>query len=141
MILIDTNVILATINEPVTPQDSEHHSRATALLGKVSRGTEQALISEIVLHECFYVLVMRDRRLSVDRFCSIFRRFLEWPGWAMSRNEKEIYVRALDLLEYQPKLEYSDAVIAARAEAHGAVLATFDKRLADTFGGTIWAES
>lgn len=138
MIVIDTNIILASIRQPVTVADQDHHSRATQLLGQIAAGTTQALVPEIVLHECFYVLVMRDGQLSVDDFCSLFRRFLDWPGWAMGTLEMDIFMHALDIVQAHPKLEFSDAVIAARAEVHDAELATFDQRLAKAFDGTIW---
>jgi predicted nucleic acid-binding protein len=141
MILIDTNVVLASIRQPVTPQDAKHHDRATALLGQISTGDTQAIISEIVLHECFYVLVMRDKSISTNEFCSLFRRLLAWDGWAMPEAELNILSSAFDILEAYPKLEFSDAVIASRAEYHGAELATFDKRLASAYGGKTWSES
>lgn len=140
-ILIDTNVILASIMQPVSHQDILNHDIATSLLSKVSTGGKQAIVSEVVLHECYYVLVTRDKRMATEEFCSIFRRFLEWPGWVFSGLEKETFLRALEIVEATPKREFSDAVIAARAEANGAELATFDKRLAKAFGGPIWAES
>lgn len=140
MILIDTNVILASIRQPVTDADIQHHERATSLLRDVSLGTVSALIGEIVLHECYYVLVMRDKEIGPEAFCSLFNRMLDWPGWAHSDAEMTIFKSALDFLSDHPKLEFSDAVIAARAEYHDAELATFDRRLAEAYGGQIWAE-
>lgn len=141
MIVIDTNIILASIRQPVTSADEGHHTQATQLLSQVAAGTVQALVPEVVLHECFYVLVMRDRQLSVEDFSSLFRRFLDWPGWAMRPEELDVFMRALDIVEAHPKLEFSDAVIAARAEVHDAELATFDQRLAKAFDGKIWTAS
>lgn len=142
MIVVDTNVILAALRQPVTSHDERHHHRQSAkLIGQISENSQRALMPEIVLHECFYVLVMRDRDVSVDSFCELFRRMLEWPGWAMGSEETAIFTRAVDILQDNPKLEFSDAVIAARAEAHGAELATFDRRLAEAYGGPIWMDS
>lgn len=141
MILIDTNVMLASLRQPITSHDVRHHQQSVALLGDVASNEEQALLPEIVLHECFYVLVMRDQDVSVEAFCGLFRRMLMWSGWAMSKEETQIYIRAFDILNDNPKLEFSDAVIAARAEAHDAELATFDRRFAEAYGGSIWADS
>ena len=141
MIVIDTNVILAALRQTVTPHDERHHRQASELLSQISENSQRALVPEIVLHECFYVLVMRDRDVTVDSFCDLFRHMLEWPGWAMRNEETEILVRAVDILQTNPKLEFSDAVIAARAEAHGAELATFDRRLAEAYGGPIWMDN
>lgn len=140
MIVIDTNVVLASVRKPVNSHDRRHHELATLLLGQIASGSQGAILPEIVMHECFYVLVMRDGDVSVNSFCGLFRRMLAWPGWAMGKSEIGIYIRALDIVDNHPKLEFSDAVIAARAEAHDAELATFDRRLAKAYGGPIWAD-
>lgn len=139
MILIDTNVVLASIRQPVTPQDVPQHEMATSLFDKISTGETTALISEIVLHECFYVLVMRDKSIATEEFCSLFRRLLTWAGWSLGDQEMNILRSALDILQDFPKLEFSDSVIAARAEFHDAELATFDSRLAKAFTGNMWS--
>lgn len=141
MIVIDTNIVLASLRQPVTDHDAMHHEKATRLMGEIAAGSTNAIIPEIVVHECFYVLVMRDRDTTVENFCDLMGRMLVWPGWSMDKAETEIYKYALRILQDSTKLEFSDAVIAARAEAHGAELATFDKRLAAAFDGPIWAES
>lgn len=141
LISIDTNVLIAFLVPPSTDLDVAQQTKANAVLEAVSNGTTRAIVSEIVLHESYYVLVMRGEMLSVNEFCEIFRDILSWPGWAIDERELGIYFRGLELVEAHPKLEFSDAVIAARAEHHEAQLATFDRRLAKAYGGTIWAES
>lgn len=138
--MIDTNVVLASLRQPITENDQKHHEKATQLMGEIAAGFTKAIIPEIVLHECFYVLVMRDRDTTVENFCDLMSRMLGWFGWSMGQTETDIYLSALRILQDSPKLEFSDAVIAARAEAHDAELATFDKRLASAFAGPIWAD-
>ena len=53
-----------------------------------------------------------------------------WPGWVFLPGDKTFSLRTLDVFSAHPRLEFSDSVIAARAEAHGAQFATFDERLA-----------
>lgn len=140
-ISIDTNIFFAFLIPPVSETDTAHHSRAIELLQAVHEERVAGIVSEVVLHESYYVLVMRRKVLTVAEFGLIFQDILTWPGWAIPDSEKGIYLHALDILEENLKLEFSDAVIAARAEAHGAELATFDRRLAEAFGGPIWMDS
>lgn len=59
----------------------------------------------------------------------------------MGEAEVDVLASALDMLEGNPMLEFSDAVNASRAKAHDAELATFDERLAKAYGGEIWSAS
>lgn len=138
---IDTNVLIAFLGPLLSQEDERQFAKASELLQAVNEGRASAIISEIVLHECHYVMVTRAKMLENTEFCDAFQDILSWPGWLVSEEELGILVRGLEILEEHPKLEFSDAVIAARAEVHGAVLATFDRRLAEAFGGPIWAES
>lgn len=138
MIAIDTNVFVASFNTPVTDRDVRQHTTANKVLSDISTGSISGVVTEVVLHECYYVMVMRDKTLDNESFCDLFRRVLAWPGWAMPTGELHIFNRALDYLQIEPRLEFSDAVIAARAEAYDAELATFDKGLLAVYDGPIW---
>lgn len=138
MLAIDTNVFVASFNTPVTDQEARQHMSASGVLSDISTGNIPAVVTEVVLHECYYVMVMRDKKLDNQTFCDLFRRVLVWPGWAMPSSELDVFNRALDYLQIEPRLEFSDAVIAARAEAYGAELATFDKDLLAVYDGPTW---
>lgn len=138
MILIDTNFLVEFILPPFDAAAKARQHKATRLFIAIEQGISQAIVPEVVLHECFYVLVQRLKVIDEPTFIEIFRSIFQYPGWRMDSLEMAIFLRALDYLESHPKLEFSDAVIAARADVHDAELATFDQRLAKAFGGTIW---
>lgn len=141
MTFLDTNVLVDFLFVPEDQSSSPRFKKVLTLFDAISSGSTQALLSEVVLHESFYVLVIRGKYIEPRMFCEILREMLTWPGWAMDPAEMAIVSRAFEYLIETPKLELSDAIIAARAEAHGAELATFDKRLAQAYGGPIWADS
>lgn len=141
MILIDTNYFVDIFIEPKNGAMEERRNQVLSLFTMIEKGEVQALVSEIVIHECFYVLTVRLGLYSPVELVKAFRSILSYPGWSITTEEIMILARGLDILESNPKLEFSDAVIAARAEAHSADLATFDRRLAKAYGGPIWADS
>lgn len=141
MILIDTNYLVDFILPPFDEIAEARHAKARSLLSGIESGTYEAIAPEVVIHECFYVLVMKLQVIDVPTFVEIFQSILQYRGWHIRSMDVDIYLRALELLRSDLKLEFSDSVIAARAEAHGAELATFDKRLAQAYGGPIWADS
>lgn len=140
MILIDTNYLVDFILPPYDAAAESRHSEAKALLSGIESGTYRTILTEVVLHECFYVLVTRLKAIDVPTFFELFQSILQYRGWQIDADHLAVYLRALDILQAHPRLEFSDSIIAARAEAHGAELATFDKRLAKAYGGPIWTQ-
>ena len=139
MIFIDTNVLLYTLTGPETPQDYEMRARSDALLAKVADGTVRATTNDVVFHEVCWILGAKSRyAVSGVDIVDIMRSVLNWPGWWFPPGDLLIYHRALDILARDLKLEFSDSVIAARAEALNAELATFDSRLAKAYEGPVW---
>ena len=141
MILIDTNYLIDFILPPYDTEAESRHTKAKALLSGIEDGRYRAIMPEVVLHECFYVLVTRLEVIDVATFSELFQSILQYRGWRLGDEETTVYLRALDIVVATPRLELSDALIAARAEYHGAELATFDKRLASAYGGKTWSES
>lgn len=139
MIFVDTNILIRFLMPPVTPQDEVMEERAHALLLEVHTGDMQATTSEVVLYELAWLLGSRDHfGLDPARVTDMIRSILNWPGWSFPDGDLAIYFRALDILESNPKLEFSDSIIAARAGRLGATLATFDRRLAQAYSGEVW---
>lgn len=139
MIYVDTSVLLCLVTVPSTPEDIRMQERAIDLLSAVESGRVQAAIGEVVLHEFCYVSgSKRLRRLEISELCDLLRTLIDWPGWVFPPGERSIFMRALDILQGNPRLEFSDSIIAARAEALNADLATFDARLARVYSGAIW---
>lgn len=140
MILIDTNYLVDFILPPFDVTAESRNQKATVLMLGIEDGRYRAIIPEVVLHECFYVLVAKLQSIDVPTFFDLFQSILQYRGWQLTTEDLDVYLRALAILLAHPKLEFSDAVIAARAEAYGAELATFDKRLAKAYGGPIWTD-
>lgn len=141
MILVDTNYLIDFILPPIDAAAESRQAAAKSLISGIEQGIYEAFIPEVVLHECFNVLVNRLQSLDANTFVMLFDSILQYAGWRNSPDDISIYRRALEYVQAGPKLEFSDAVIAARAEALGAELATFDKRFAAAFDGPIWAKS
>lgn len=139
MIVIDTSVLAELFIVPESSVDQARRDRAQSLFRKIESNITEAILSEVAIHECYYVVVMRKKLYSADAFAALFHSLLHFPGWRMSDSELLIYVRAFDIVSAHPRLEFSDAVIAARAEAHNAELATFDQHLAAIYDGPVWS--
>ena len=139
--MIDTNILITFFTSALTDLEEMKAKRVLSLFREIEAGDVRGLLPEVVLHEFFYVLLgSRYSHIELSTLCERVSGLLSWPGWRFESGDFDIYMRALDILQADPKLEYSDAVIAARAEAHGAELATFDRRLAKAYGGPIWAD-
>lgn len=141
-VVVDSSVLITFLIAPTGELETRKHHQVIDLFRRIESVELTGLLPEVVLHETFYTLLGRrfpDTQLSV--LCDVIARILHWHGWLLTDLERSIYLRALDILQQQPKLEFSDAVIAARAETHEATLATFDKRLAAAFAGPIWDEA
>ncbi len=61
---------------------------------------------------------------------------MRFPG-----DDSTIYLRAVEIWAQHPRLEFSDSVIAARCEAEGHELATFDRHFGRIEGLAQWAPS
>jgi len=131
MILVDTNVFLRYLTTATSEATERMQREALSLFRQIESGDLQATTTEVVLHEiCFILCSAKQYGFDPDRVVVYLRTMLGWPGWVFPPGDKDVYLRALDIFAEHPKLEFSDSVIAARAEAVGAQLATFDERLA-----------
>lgn len=128
MIFLDTNIVLRSVTAPQTVKDRERHEVALNLLERIGTDKVMAAVSEVVLHEIAINLVSpRQYGLPVTNAIEILRDFMALPGLRIPEPDRGYFVRALDLWEEHPKLEFSDAVIAARCEHHDLELASFDR--------------
>jgi hypothetical protein len=87
-ISIDSSLILASINQPVTSDDIRHYAEATALLDRISDGGVLPPGSEIALYECFCLAEVKDRTMTSQAFCSMFRCFPDWPLSGTTNEER-----------------------------------------------------
>jgi len=128
VIFIDANILLRHFTEAETPADLPRKAVARELCRRMEAGEVSVTTSEIVLHEVCYILTSRRHYgQSSSEVILAIRTVLQWPGFVLPANERALFVRALDLWEQHPKLEFSDAVIAARCERGDHELATFDR--------------
>lgn len=128
MIFLDTNIVLRAVTTPHTLQDQQRQLLALDFLERVGADEVAATVSEVVLHEIAFNLVSpRQYGLSVTNAIEILRDFMALPGLWLPEPDRELFKRALDLWEEHPKLEFSDAVIAACCEQDDLELASFDR--------------
>jgi predicted nucleic acid-binding protein len=92
-----------------------------------------------VLHEVCWILGAKSRyAVPAHNIVDYMVAILSWPGWVIARHDLRVYFRALEIFAGDPRLEYSDSLVAARAESLDATLATFDRRLANAYPGAVW---
>lgn len=139
MIFLDTNVFLRHLTQAATPEAALMQSVASALFSAIERGDVEATTTEVVLHEASYLLASKKHyAISWPEIADYLSPLLELPGMKFARGEKRIFLRALEIAAAHPKLEFANSVIAARCEATGNELATFDEGLAALTGLTRW---
>jgi predicted nucleic acid-binding protein len=132
MTFVDANIFLRFMTAAATPADVLYKARARTLFDKIESGELLATTSEVVLHEvCFILGSSKHYRLTADKIAPELSAMIQWPGFLFPLNDRSIYLRAFELWEAFPKLEFSVSVIAARCERAGHELATFDRHFAD----------
>ncbi|MDQ3541690.1 MAG: type II toxin-antitoxin system VapC family toxin [Chloroflexota bacterium] len=142
MIFLDVNVFLRYLAPSSSPATIVMKEVAQGLFASVRRGELEATTSEVVIHEVCYVLQSASHyRMETASVVEYLQPLIAMSGMIFPGADKRIYLRALDLLLNHPKLEFSDAVIAARAEWQGVPLATFDEYLAGMPFVTRWVPS
>src|SRR5690606_33450465 len=102
-------------------------------------GSIRATTNDVVFHEVCWILGAKTRYgHDAQHILGIMQTILSWPGWWFPPGDLNIYRRAIEIFAEEPRLEFSDSIIAARAEALNADLATFDSRLARVYTGNLW---
>jgi predicted nucleic acid-binding protein len=130
VIFLDANIFLRHLVAPTIPATELMQEIANALFAAVGRGEEEITTSEVVLHEVCYVLGSKSHYgLPPETIVSYLAPILRLGSFKLPRGDKQIYLRAFEIFGANPKLEFSDSVIAARAEHLGVPLATFDEAL------------
>ena len=139
MIFLDANVFLRFLVPPDSPELERFALPARNLWNAVRERTVQATTSEVVLHEVCYVLQSpRQYGYDVPKIVDAVMSLVMLPGIDFPGDDKDIYLRALDIFRSSPKLGFADSVIAARCERAGHELATFDKHFADLSFLHLW---
>ena len=128
MIFLDANIFLRQLTSSSDEATVPLEKLALDLFERVELNDLDVTTSEVVIHEvCFILSSPRQYGLEPADFISDLAYLLSLAGMRFPRGDQATYLRALDLYLERPKLEFSDAVIAARSEAAGHDLATFDR--------------
>lgn len=139
MIFLDTNIFLRFLTEPADDAAERMRWITYDLFQQVSTGELEVTTSEVVLHETCFILISKSQYgQSATDVAEKIRHLLNLSGFKLDPGEKRIFLRALDILAENPKLEFADSVIAARVERLDIPLATFDERLAKLPTITRW---
>ena len=130
MIFLDTNIFLRLLTAASNPATTRMKEQVRQLFDDIEDGSVDAITSELVLHEVFYVLVSKHwYSLSTADAIRAVQPLLRNRSLQIRAGDKSVVMRALDIWEANPKLEFADSVIAARCEANEWELATFDEAL------------
>ena len=130
MIFLDTNIFLRHFVDAASAEEFAFQELATQLFEAVERGDETVTSTEVVIHEVCYLLFSKQHYgVSAAETAAMVSSILSLPGFKLPKGEKQIYLDALELFAANPKLEFSDSVIAIRAHRLGIPLATFDRAL------------
>lgn len=128
MIFLDANVFLRHLAAPTTPADVRRGALARALFDDIRQGRQLVTTTEVVLHEVCYILTSsRHHGHPATGVAADMMEVIQYAGFRFLPGEREIYLRAFELWIAQPRLGFADSVIAARCEATGHDLATFDR--------------
>jgi len=139
VIFLDANVFLRHLTPPGTKEDVTRKAIARYLFERLASGELIATTSEVVIHEVCYVLSSpRQYGRSAAEIVPALLALLQLPGFRLTQADREVYVRAFELWNELPKLEFSDSVIAARCERAGHNLATFDGHFAAISSRSLW---
>ena len=140
MIFLDTNIILRYLTTPTNTFSARAQEVATELLENVRAGRVEVFTTELVIHEVLIVATSRRHYgMTAALAIQLVRPLIRYRSMRFSPGEKDIILRALDIWERNPKLEFADSAIAARCEANRWELATFDEELGSLPGITRWS--
>ena len=139
MIFLDSDIFLRFLTAPTDDASALLKERARDLFHGILSGSIEATTSEVVLHEVSYVLTSRRQYgIPASEVIRMLRPLIVLRSLKLGAGEKSVVLRALDLWDRHPTLEFSDSVIAARCEANNWELATFDEQLGSLPEITRW---
>ena len=140
MIFLDSNVFLRHFTSPSDTLTSQMKESARALFRGAESGTTEVTTSEVVLHEVLYLMTERRHyNIEVETAIDMMEYTIQLRGFRFPVGEQAMFLRALALWRGRPSLGFADSVIAARCEANGWELATFDEQLGALPNVTRWS--
>jgi len=138
MKLLDTNIFIRALALEVTAADRRMAAGARSLFDGIRSGDQEATIYETVLDEVFFVLCSpRQYGMSHREAVTLFRPFFVMDGIHIAR--KRLYVAAMELFADNPKLDFTDCLLAIYAREDKHDLVTLDRDLAKAAGVDVLA--
>ncbi len=124
----DSNVFIAALAGPAHP----FHQRAMRLLAAADAGSLRLVVPSVVIAEVMWA-ARSALAWAPAQAAAQLARFLSSPGLIVP--EQDVAQRALTLVQAHPRLDFTDAWLAAAAlETGPPVVASFDRDL-DAIGG------
>jgi predicted nucleic acid-binding protein len=120
--VVDANVIIRFL----VRDDETLYQRSEMIMTSILEGRQEAIITDIVIAECVYVL-QRLYKVPRDEISKHLRAILSYPG--VAKENHTVVAKAFNLYEHH-NVSFVDAMCAALALERGGSLATFDTRLA-----------
>jgi predicted nucleic acid-binding protein len=115
---LDTNIFIRALVEPVTAADRTKAEASAALFRRLASGEETATTAEAMITEIAYVLHSRAHySLTPAEIGARFRPILQLRGLKLPH--KRTYLRALELWEARPSLDFEDVLAAAHVQRLG----------------------
>ena len=135
MKFLDTNVFLRSL----VRTDAAKAEACAALFRAIDRGEEAATTSEGVVCEIAYILRAKAHyRLEPEEIAKRLRPMLSLRG--LTLEHKRAFLRALDLWELHPRVDFEDVVSVAHMERMGlSEIVSYDRDF-DQFPGVNRAE-
>jgi predicted nucleic acid-binding protein len=110
---IDTNIFLRFL----THDDPEKAAASGALFTRIQEGEEEAMTTEAIVSEVFYVMSGRTYRSAREVIADGMRTLLSMRG--LHLDNKQVLLDAFDIYEAFPNLDLEDCIIAATMFAEG----------------------
>ena len=118
MRFLDTNIFLRALVEPVTAADQAKAEASAALFRRLAAGEETATTAEGMITEIAYVLHSRAHYgLTPAEIGARVRPILQLRGLKVAH--KRTYLRALELWEARPSLDFEDVLAVAHIQRLG----------------------
>lgn len=120
MIFVDTNILIRLITDDIPTLRSQAQQILSA------HGPGELYVSDIVLTELFFVLQSSPRYgFSRAQVCEKLKHVLATPQFKIT----EAAIQAIEVANKQPRLDFTDCLLAVYADFKRNKLFTFDKAL------------
>jgi predicted nucleic acid-binding protein len=125
VIFIDANIVLRALTQPTDDTSRGFQMAAANLMRRAEQGELQITTSDAVLAEVAFVLTSKNQyNIPSATAAAMIAAVVRLRGFR--HPERQILLRALELWQDHPRIEFVDALTASYAINSGMLLATFD---------------